>query len=54
MINPKLKIKFTSLPEDDPFRRKPLIKLAKDKLDWTPKIELDKGIDLTIDYFKNL
>ncbi len=53
-INPKLKIRFTNLPEDDPSRRKPLINLAKEKLGWRPKIELDQGINLTIDYFRNL
>ena len=53
-INPKLKIKNHPLPVDDPFRRKPLIDLAKQKLNWEPKIELGKGLDLTISYFKEV
>ena len=51
-INPNLQIEFLPLPIDDPCRRKPQIDLAKEKLNWSPKISLDKGIDLTIDYFK--
>ena len=27
---------------------------AKEELDWYPLINLDKGIESTIDYFKNL
>ena len=53
-INPKLKIKNHPLPVDDPFRRKPLIDLAKQKLNWEPKIDLGKGLDLTISYFKEV
>ena len=51
-INPKLNIIYKELPEDDPTQRKPLIKKAKDNLNWEPKIDLDKGIDKTINYFK--
>ena len=40
------------LPENDPKRRKPDISLAKKLLDWTPKVELNQGLDITIDYFK--
>tara|TARA_B100000212_G_scaffold339971_1_gene319481 strand:- start:5254 stop:6198 length:945 start_codon:yes stop_codon:yes gene_type:complete len=53
-INKNLDIKFFSLPKDDPCRRKPLIELAKNKINWTPNTSFDKGIDLTIEYFKNL
>ena len=53
-INPKLKIIHESLPEDDPSRRNPNIDLAKELLKWQPKVSLNDGIDLTIDYFKNL
>ena len=53
-INPNLKIEYHSLPKDDPYRRKPVIDLAKEKLDWEPKINLDSGINKTINYFKNI
>ncbi len=42
------------LPEDDPMQRKPDISLAKKKLKWKPKIELDEGLKETIKYFKKI
>ena len=51
-INPNLKITYCNLPIDDPCRRKPLINLAKEKLDWYPKINLNDGLDCTVSYFK--
>ena len=47
-----LKINFSSLPKDDPLQRKPDISLAKKMFNWEPKINLSKGLDLTIEYFK--
>lgn len=40
------------LPQDDPMQRKPIIELANDALGWMPSVDLDTGIDLTIDYFR--
>jgi UDP-glucuronate decarboxylase len=48
----KSKIIYKPLPSDDPTQRKPDITLAKEKLGWTPKIELEEGLLKTIDYFK--
>ncbi|MCU0602293.1 MAG: SDR family oxidoreductase [Desulfobacterales bacterium] len=42
------------LPADDPTQRRPNIDLARHKLGWRPKIELDEGLAATIDYFKGL
>ena len=39
--------------EDDPRRRKPDISLAKQVLDWAPKVNLMEGLKLTVDYFRN-
>jgi len=50
----KSKIVFKPLPEDDPLQRKPDIELAKDKLQWQPRTELEAGLKQTIDYFKTL
>ena len=50
-INPSLKVVYKKLPEDDPFQRKPVIEKAKNILNWYPKIDLEFGLDLTIDYF---
>ena len=48
----KSKIVFRPLPEDDPTQRQPDIGLAKSKLGWTPKIELEEGLKKTIGNFE--
>jgi len=50
----KSKIVFKPLPQDDPLQRKPNIELAKDKLKWQPRTELDEGLKRTIEFFKTL
>lgn len=50
----KSKLIFKPLPSDDPAQRQPDITLAKEKLRWSPKIELDEGLIKTIDYFKSV
>ena len=52
-IDPSLEFVIKPLPEDDPLQRQPDISKAKEKLNWEPKINLDKGLDLTIDWFIN-
>jgi UDP-glucuronate decarboxylase len=41
------------LPLDDPIRRKPDISFAKKNLNWVPLIDLNEGLEKTINYFKN-
>lgn len=48
----KSEIKFVLRPKDDPSVRKPDISLAKAKLNWSPVIPFDKGLEKTITYFK--
>ncbi len=48
------KIIFKPLPNDDPIKRKPDITLAKENLNWEPKVDTETGIDLTIEYFKKI
>ncbi|MDC0599150.1 SDR family oxidoreductase, partial [Candidatus Pseudothioglobus singularis] len=52
LTNSSSKIHYKKLPYDDPTRRRPDITLAKEKLLWSPKIELKEGLLSTIDYFK--
>ena len=40
------------LPADDPRQRQPDISLAREKLGWTPKVELAEGLQKTISYFR--
>ncbi len=49
----KSKIKHEKLPLDDPRQRQPDIGLAKKSLGWEPKVELEKGLKKTIEYFEN-
>ena len=48
------KIIYKPLPSDDPVQRRPIIDLAKEKLNWQPKISLDEGLTKTIKYFKSI
>ena len=50
----KSDIVFSTLPKDDPRKRKPNITLAKTKLDWEPTIPLREGLLKTIDYFRSI
>ena len=45
-------IVYKDLPVDDPTQRKPDITLAKEELGWSPKVNLDEGLEKTIAYFQ--
>ncbi|MEY3105100.1 MAG: hypothetical protein RJA72_1132, partial [Pseudomonadota bacterium] len=47
-------ISFKPLPSDDPKQRRPDISLAKQALDWEPKVSLEEGLEKTIAYFRHL
>lgn len=46
------KLIHKALPQDDPVRRQPDIRLAKEKLSWSPHVTLEDGLTKTIAYFK--
>ena len=48
------KLSFAPLPSDDPLQRQPDIRLAREMLDWQPKVQLEAGLVKTIDYFDRL
>jgi UDP-glucuronate decarboxylase len=48
------KVIFGPLPEDDPLQRCPDITRAEDLLGWRPSVDLDSGLQRTIDYFRQL
>ena len=48
------RIMYEPLPQDDPLRRKPDIALAECELHWRPTVELEEGLERTIDYFRRL
>jgi UDP-glucuronate decarboxylase len=47
-------IEFRASPMDDPRRRQPDIRLAKEKLGWGPGVGLQEGLEKTIAYFRGL
>jgi UDP-glucuronate decarboxylase len=54
LTSSRSKIIFKALPEDDPKQRQPNISLAKEKLDWEPRVSLEDGLKETIKYFSGL
>jgi UDP-glucuronate decarboxylase len=47
-------LEFRPLPSDDPRQRQPEIALARDELQWHPRVSLDAGLSRTIEYFDRL
>jgi len=45
-------IRYEPLPQDDPRRRCPDITKAKTLLGWEPKIDLESGLRLSLEYFR--
>lgn len=54
MTDSKSNIVFRDLPEDDPKQRKPDITRAKELLNWEPKVNLEDGLQKTIEYFRGV
>jgi UDP-glucuronate decarboxylase len=50
----KSKIIHLPLPDDDPKQRKPDIRLAKELVNWEPKVKLREGLLKTIHYFEKI
>ena len=48
----KSEIVFRPLPEDDPKRRCPDITKAKGILEWQPYVQLEEGLQKTVEYFR--
>ena len=51
-IDSNSKLIECDLPADDPKQRQPNIEQAKSVLKWEPKVELNEGLDKTIEYFQ--
>jgi UDP-glucuronate decarboxylase len=48
------KIIYEDLPKDDPKQRRANNKLAKEMLWWEPSVQLEGGLEKTIEYFRKL
>ena len=54
MTSSKSKIIFLPLPQDDPKQRQPDISLARKELGWSPAVDMETGLEKTIEYFKKV
>ena len=48
------KFVFKELPVDDPCRRRPDVSLAKEKLGWEPKVQIEEGLRKTVEWFRSI
>jgi len=48
----KSRIRHEPLPQDDPRQRRPDISKAMALLAWEPKVQLDAGLELSLEYFR--
>src|SRR5262249_44988322 len=53
LTDPSAPIIFEPLPQDDPKQRRPDISKARRLLGWEPRVNLDEGLRVTLEYFKN-
>ncbi|MEL6201952.1 MAG: UDP-glucuronic acid decarboxylase family protein [Pseudomonadota bacterium] len=53
LVGADVELSYRDMPIDDPVRRQPDISLAKQLLDWEPKVQLRDGLKETIAYFKS-
>lgn len=51
LTSSKSRLTFLPLPQDDPRQRQPNIELAKKKLGWEPRVNLEQGLRKTIEFF---
>ena len=53
MTGSRSAIEARPLPQDDPRQRKPDITLARQALGWEPKVNLEAGLKLSLEYFRD-
>lgn len=50
----KSNLVFSTLPSDDPMQRKPDLTLMKSLSSWEPQVQVEEGISLSAEYFKEI
>jgi UDP-glucuronate decarboxylase len=50
----KVKLEHRELPADDPKQRQPDISRARELLDWEPQVNLEQGLERTVEFFRSL
>lgn len=49
----KSQVVFKPRPQDDPMQRRPVIETAQRELNWMPAVNMKKGLENTIAYFRD-
>ncbi|GAA4409094.1 dTDP-glucose 4,6-dehydratase [Advenella faeciporci] len=52
LVGGESRLVLKPLPQDDPRQRQPDITLAKNALNWEPRVKLKEGLEITIEYFR--
>jgi nucleoside-diphosphate-sugar epimerase len=50
----KSRIEHRDLPVDDPKQRQPDINRARTLLGWEPRVDLEDGLQRTLEYFRTV
>ena len=53
LVKSSSRLESHPLPTDDPVRRQPDIRLARERLGWSPTVPIEQGLQTTIDYFRS-
>ncbi len=54
LVGSRSRIVHRPLPQDDPRQRRPDISRAREHLGWSPRVQLEEGLQRTISYFDAL
>ena len=52
LLGVTMPVVFEPLPQDDPKQRRPDISKARRILHWEPKVNLEEGLQRTLEFFK--
>ena len=52
LVDKNLEIEYKPLPVDDPTVRRPDITRARTEINWEPLVDLEEGLQRTMEYFK--
>ncbi len=52
LVGSEVPVEHHPLPSDDPTQRQPDITRAKELLGWVPTVELQQGLESTVEYFR--
>jgi UDP-glucuronate decarboxylase len=54
LVGGQSRLVMRPLPQDDPRQRQPDITLARQLLDWEPRVPLEQGLERTVAHFRKV